>query len=128
VNIGLKKDPIIKKFFLTHVIKGKISFTPMETILTIIRELENLEGLVKLTKKQKNEEHKVLSTNAATQQLPTLCWININKNHISKTLHLLVEMNDCIVEGLVDIGASMLLYVSSCNSKGASDYTLSCWI
>ncbi len=98
----------------------------METILTILGELEYLKGLVKLTKRQKNEEHKVLSTNATTQQ--SSCRININKNHKSKILHLLVETNDCIVQGLVDIRASMLVYVSNCSSKGASNYALGCWI
>jgi predicted aspartyl protease len=33
--------------------------------------------------------------------------ICINKTHRSKTLHLLVEINNYIVEGLVDTGASM---------------------
>jgi predicted aspartyl protease len=33
--------------------------------------------------------------------------ICINKTHQSKTLHLLVEINNYIVEGLVDTGASM---------------------
>jgi hypothetical protein len=96
----------------------------METILTILGQLEYLEGLVKLTKKHKNEEDKVLLTNATTQQFPTLCWININKNHRSKTLHLLVEINNHIVEGLVGIGASIHVCVSS--YSGVSDYALSC--
>jgi hypothetical protein len=39
--------------------------------------------------------------------VPTLRKIYINKTHRSKTLHLLVEINNYIVEGLVDTGASM---------------------
>jgi hypothetical protein len=39
--------------------------------------------------------------------VPTLRKICINKTHRSKTLHLLVEINNYIVEGLVDTGASM---------------------
>jgi len=38
---------------------------------------------------------------------PTFRQIYINKTHRSKTLHLLVEINNYVVEGLVDIGASM---------------------
>jgi predicted aspartyl protease len=38
---------------------------------------------------------------------PTLRRICINKTHRSKTLHLLVEINSYVVEGLVDTGASM---------------------
>jgi hypothetical protein len=33
--------------------------------------------------------------------------ISINKNHCSKLLHLVVEINNHLVEGLVDIVASM---------------------
>jgi len=33
--------------------------------------------------------------------------ICVNKTHRSKTLHLSVEINNYLVEGLVDIGASM---------------------
>jgi hypothetical protein len=39
--------------------------------------------------------------------VPALRKICINKTHRNKTLHLLVEINNYIVEGLVDIGASM---------------------
>jgi predicted aspartyl protease len=38
---------------------------------------------------------------------PTLRRICINKTHISKTLHLSVEINSYLIEGLVDTGASM---------------------
>jgi len=40
-----------------------------------------------------------------------MCKININKNHQSKTLHLLVGINDFIGEGLMDTKASMLILV-----------------
>jgi len=39
--------------------------------------------------------------------VPTLRKICINKTHRSKTLHLLAEINNYIVEGLVDTRASM---------------------
>jgi len=35
--------------------------------------------------------------------------ININKNHQIKIVHLLVGINNFIVEGLVDIGTLMLM-------------------
>jgi hypothetical protein len=38
---------------------------------------------------------------------PTLRRICVNKTHRSKTLHLSVEINGYLIEGLVDIGASM---------------------
>jgi len=38
---------------LLHFMKGQIFLTPMETIMRIPRELEYLEGLVKLAKKGK---------------------------------------------------------------------------
>jgi predicted aspartyl protease len=39
--------------------------------------------------------------------ISTLKQICINKTHRSKTLHLLVEINNYVVEGLVDTRASM---------------------
>ncbi len=38
---------------------------------------------------------------------PTLMQICMNKTHKSKTLHLLVEINNYVVEGLVDTGTFM---------------------
>jgi hypothetical protein len=61
--------------------------------------------------RHKNEEHKTVLTNAVAQQLPTINRISINKNHMSKTLHLLIGINNYIVEGLVHIGASMFVLV-----------------
>ncbi len=39
--------------------------------------------------------------------IPSLRKICINKTHRSKTLHLLVEISNYVVEGLVDTKASM---------------------
>jgi predicted aspartyl protease len=44
---------------------------------------------------------------------PTLRRICINKTHRSKTLHLLVEINSYVVEGLVDTGASMFVMAAT---------------
>ncbi len=48
-------------------------------------------------------ENQVLVVSA----IPSLRKIYINKTHRSKTLHLLVEISNYIMEGLVDTGASM---------------------
>jgi hypothetical protein len=44
--------------------------------------------------------------------MPTIRKICNNKNHRSKILHLLVKINNNLVEGLVDIGVSMSIMVS----------------
>jgi hypothetical protein len=41
---------------MSHFIKRKISLTPMEITFVIPRELEYLEGLVKLARKKKDVE------------------------------------------------------------------------
>jgi predicted aspartyl protease len=43
--------------------------------------------------------------------VPTLRKTYINKTHESKTLHLIVEINNYVVEGLVDTGAFMSVMV-----------------
>jgi predicted aspartyl protease len=78
----------------------------MEKILMIPGELKHLESLVKVARRKKDVEatnNQVSMVSAA----PTLRRICINKTHRSKTLHLLVEINSYVVEGLVDTGASM---------------------
>jgi hypothetical protein len=41
-----------------------------------------------------------------------ICRIYINESHHNKTLHLFVEVSNHLVEGLVDIGASMFVMVA----------------
>jgi hypothetical protein len=41
---------------LSHFIKGKISLSPMETILMILGELEHLESLVKLARRRRDSK------------------------------------------------------------------------
>jgi hypothetical protein len=68
--------------------------------------LEFLESLVKLAKKEKDEGLK--SINLTKVEGPPMVYrINIHKNSHNKTLHLLVELNNSLLEGLVDISASM---------------------
>ncbi|CAK9869347.1 unnamed protein product [Sphagnum jensenii] len=105
-NVAMNRENSIRSKILSHFIKGKISLTPMETVMMIPSELEQLENLVKVARKKKDakvESTQMLMVSAA----PTLRRICVNKTHRSKTLHLSVEMNDCLIEGLVDTGASM---------------------
>ncbi len=44
---------------LTHFLKGKISFTPLEMIINVLGGSEYLEVLVKLAKRRKDEEKQV---------------------------------------------------------------------
>jgi hypothetical protein len=105
-GVGANRDTSVRSKILSHFIKGKILLSPMETILTIPGELEHLESLVKLAKRKRDSEtteNQVL----VVFTLLSLRKICINKTHRSKTLHLPVEISNCVVEGLVDIGASM---------------------
>jgi len=100
-GVGASQDTSIRSKILSHFIKGKISLSPMETILMIPRELEHLESLVKLARRKRDlksteNQMSVVST------ISSLRKIYINKTHRSKTLHLLMEINNYVVEGLVD--------------------------
>jgi hypothetical protein len=88
-EMNLGNEASIKSKILSHFIKGKISLTPMETILIILRELEYLEGLVKLTRRKDVENHQV----ATIHQPPIIRRVNVNRTHYSKTLHLAIEIN-----------------------------------
>jgi hypothetical protein len=100
------QEGYVKSKILSQFIKGKISLMPMETMMMIPGELEHLENLVKVARRKKDTE-------AATTQvtmvsaIPTLRRLCINETHRSKTLHLSVEVNQHLIEGLVDTGASM---------------------
>ncbi len=69
-------------------------------------ELEHLESLVKLARRKRDSEATENQVSVVSA-IPTPRKICINKTHRSKTLHLLVEINNYVVEGLVDTGASM---------------------
>jgi predicted aspartyl protease len=101
----------VRSKILSHFIKGKIPLSPMETILMIPGELEHLESLVKLARKRDSEttENQVSVVSA----LPSLRKICVNKTHRSKTLHLPVEISNCVVKGLVDTGASMFVLAAA---------------
>jgi hypothetical protein len=103
---GINKEASVKSKILSHFIKGKMSFSPMETILMIPRKLEHLESLVKLARRKrdsKTTDNQIFMISAS----PTIRRICINKTHWNNTFHLVIERNIYVVEGLIDIGASM---------------------
>ncbi len=105
-GVGASRDTSVRSKILAHFIKGKVSLSPMETILMIPGELEHLESLVKLARRRRDLEATENQVSVVFA-LPALRKICINKTHRSKTLHLLVEINNYVVEGLVDTGTSM---------------------
>jgi hypothetical protein len=44
-------------------------------------------------------------------EIPTIKKVCVNKNHMSKTLHLTMEVQNGLIEGLVDIDTSMFVMV-----------------
>jgi hypothetical protein len=100
-GVGANRDTSARSKILSHFIKGKIPLSPMETILMIPGELEHLESLVKLTRRKRDSEitENQVSVVSALLSLRKIC---VNRTHRSKTLHLHVEISDCVVEGLVD--------------------------
>jgi hypothetical protein len=55
-GVGMSRDVSVKSKILSHFIKGKISLSPMETVLMIPGELEHLESLVKLARRKRDSE------------------------------------------------------------------------
>jgi len=105
-------DSSARSQILLHFMKGQISLTPMETIMKIPGEREYLEGLVKLAKRRKDEEasrNQVATINIT----PVVTKISVNKNYRGKTMHLPMEINNGMIEGLVDTNASMLVMAAN---------------
>jgi predicted aspartyl protease len=84
----------------------------METMMMIPGELEQLESLVKVARKKKDAEAANTQVTMVSA-VPTLRRLSINKTHRSKTIHLSVEINHYLIEGLVDTGASMSIMAAS---------------
>jgi len=80
--------------------------------MRIPRELEYLEGLVKLAKRRKDLK---IGRNQVTtiNNTHVVKRIYVNKNYRGKTMHLPVEINNGMIKGLVDIGASMSVMVTN---------------
>jgi predicted aspartyl protease len=102
----VSRETTVKSKILSHFIKGKISLSPMEIILMIPGELEHLESLVKLARRKKDAEA-VNDQVSVVSPVPAIRRICVNKTSKSKTLHLPVEINRYVIEGLVDTRASM---------------------
>jgi hypothetical protein len=83
----------------------KNSFSPMETI---IRELEHLESLIKLARWRKDAKA-IDNQMSMVSTSPIVRKIYINKTNRNKTFHLLIKINNYVVEGLEDTKASMFI-------------------
>jgi len=105
-GIVTNREHSVRSKILSHFIKGKISLTPMETVIMIPGELEQLENLVKVAGRKKDAETEGAQVSMVSAA-PAVRRICVNMTHRSKTLHLSVEINGCLIEGLVDIGTSM---------------------
>jgi hypothetical protein len=55
-GVCANRDTSVRSKVLAHFIKGKISLSPMETIMMILGELEHLESLVKLARRKKDSK------------------------------------------------------------------------
>jgi hypothetical protein len=105
-SIGMNRENSVRSKILSHFIKGNVSLTPMETVMMIPGELEQLENLVKVARRKKDSE--VESTQVSiVSATPTSRRICVNKTHRIKTLHLFVEINGYLIEELVDTSVSM---------------------
>jgi hypothetical protein len=111
-RMGSNREEFVQSKILSHFIKGKISLTPMETVMMIPGELEHLESLVKVARKKKDVEMAATQVSVASA-VPRIRRLSINKTLRNKTLHLSVEINHCLIEGLVDTGASMSVMAAS---------------
>jgi hypothetical protein len=80
VGEGAGRDTSVRSKILSHFIKGKISLSPMETIMMIPGELEHLESLVKLARRKKDSEA-IENQVSVVSAVPSLRKICINKTH-----------------------------------------------
>ncbi len=92
----VSRNMIVKSKILSHFIKGKISLSPMETVLMIPGELEHLENLMKLARRRKDAET-VTDQVSIVSPVPAIRRICVNKTNRSKTLHLPVEINKYVI-------------------------------
>ncbi len=79
-GVGADRSAAVRSKILAHFIKGKISLSPMETILMIPGELEHLESLVKLTRRRRDSEA-IENHVSMVFAVPALKKIYINKTH-----------------------------------------------
>jgi len=79
-GIGVDRDAGVRSKILLHFMKGKVSLSPMETILLIPGELEHLESLVKLARRRRDAEVNEIQVSMVSA-VPTLRRICVNKTH-----------------------------------------------
>jgi hypothetical protein len=107
-GMGINREASVKSKIVAHFIKGRIPLSSMETILIILGKLEHFESLVKLARRRRDSE--AGENQISMVSAPTAVWrICINNTHRSKTLHLLVEINNYVDEGFVDTRVPMLV-------------------
>jgi hypothetical protein len=70
--MGLRRSSILRFKILINFIKGKISLSPMETILKILGELKSLKSLVKLAQKKWDEGLKWVNLTLTSM---IYCWV-----------------------------------------------------
>jgi hypothetical protein len=93
---------------MSHFIIVKFSWTPIETIWTIIpKELEYMEGLFKLARRKKDVEANKVQVLTI---LPTFSIkrVNVNKMHYNKTFHFVLEINKTLSECLSIMATSVV--------------------
>jgi predicted aspartyl protease len=107
-GMGINREASVKYKIVAHFIKGRISLSSMEIILMILGKLEHFESLAKLARRRRDSE--AGENQISMVSAPTAVWrICINNTHRSKTLHLLVEINNYVDEGFVDTRVPMLV-------------------
>ncbi len=79
-GVGASRDTSVRSKILSQFIKGKISLSPMETILMIPGKLEHLESLVKLARRKRDSEATENQVSVVSP-IPSLSKICINKTH-----------------------------------------------
>ncbi|CAM6028925.1 unnamed protein product [Sphagnum balticum] len=88
----------------------------METIMRVPGELEYIEGFIKLAKRKKDEKTRKNQV-ATVNNTPIVKRISVNKTCQRKTMHLPIEINNGVIEGLMDTGAFMSVMAISIVQK-----------
>jgi hypothetical protein len=81
----------------------------METILAIPRKIRIVRKFGQFGKEEVGWRIEISQCYQGWEGSHALRQINMHRNHHNKMLHPLVEINNHLVEGLVDIGASMFV-------------------
>jgi len=105
-HINSTKNLTIYFKILHHFIKRNFFLFPIKIILIIFDELESLESLVKLARKNHDESLKTINL-TKVEGSHAIQRISITKNCHNKTLRFLVEISNNLIKGLVHISAFM---------------------